>query len=99
MNKSLLYALELLIIIGCSFGLGYMTSSLIDNTSGFGDYTTVTGLTFYNSFDVDNYTHYTDKYYCVWTKGRSSKDIADTEVHEQCHVLVLNDYHHFCEDI
>lgn len=41
-------------------------------------------------------------YYCVWTKGRTLKDINRTDSHEVCHRLVGGDFkyfdkEHFCE--
>ena len=41
------------------------------------------------------YFHHAD-YYCVWTKGKPSREIIQFDVHEQCHVLTQNDYDHFC---
>jgi hypothetical protein len=38
-----------------------------------------------------------DSHYCVWTKGRSDRDINSTETHEQCHNLVYQDPIHYCE--
>lgn len=41
--------------------------------------------------------NYNDQYYCVWTKGRSYKEINHTEDHEICHYLIDEDYNHFCK--
>lgn len=37
-----------------------------------------------------------DGFYCVRTGDRTLKNIERTEVHEQCHALVYDDYGHFC---
>ena len=36
-----------------------------------------------------------DKYYCVWTDGRSSRNIQSKEYHEACHQLVYEDLEKF----
>ncbi|KKL71153.1 hypothetical protein LCGC14_2097820 [marine sediment metagenome] len=44
------------------------------------------------------YSNY--KYYCIWTKDRTEREIASTEEHEKCHALIdINEkkYEHFCE--
>ena len=35
-------------------------------------------------------------FYCIWTKDRTVNQIAGTEEHEKCHVLIDKDYEHFC---
>jgi hypothetical protein len=35
-------------------------------------------------------------YYCVWVAGKNIEDINNTDAHERCHVLVNNDWDHFC---
>ena len=40
--------------------------------------------------------YYVDKYYCVWTDGKTYKEINKTEYHEVCHALVREDKKHFC---
>ena len=40
----------------------------------------------------------TEGFYCVNTKDRSNEEIATTEQHEIAHVLVDEDYKHFCQD-
>jgi hypothetical protein len=35
-------------------------------------------------------------YYCVWTNGRTNKEVIDTREHELCHTLIFDDYEHFC---
>ena len=40
-----------------------------------------------------------NKYYCVWTKDRSPKNILRTECHEQLHTIIHQDNEstqHFC---
>ena len=48
----------------------------------------------YNSI---NGMYYSEGFYCVVTAGRTTQEIARTEVHEQCHALNHKDYEHFCE--
>lgn len=49
-------------------------------------------------FSYENGIYSSDKYYCVWTGSKNYNDIQKTEIHEQCHSLIDNDYHHFCEE-
>lgn len=37
-----------------------------------------------------------DSYYCVWTKDKTSEEIADTDTHEKCHILIATYKEHFC---
>lgn len=42
---------------------------------------------------------YSDKFYCVWTEGKDIHDIADTNMHELCHILIEKDKEaHFCKE-
>ena len=50
------------------------------------------------SFGVEGLYFPSREYYCVWTKGRTPKEISSTEEHEKCHVLIDKDYYHFCEE-
>ena len=50
-----------------------------------------------NKYGLGGYA--TQNYYCVWTKDRSEVEKINTEIHEQGHILVQNDYPHFCSDI
>jgi len=43
-----------------------------------------------------NGINYAGEFYCVWTKGRTTEEIASTETHELCHELIKRDYTHFC---
>lgn len=43
-----------------------------------------------------NGIYFSDRYYCIWTKGRSEVEMRETEVHEQCHDYVYDEYEHFC---
>ena len=37
-------------------------------------------------------------FYCVWTKDRTSEEIANTKEHELCHALIDKDEkQHFCK--
>ena len=36
------------------------------------------------------YANATDNYYCVWTGGRTAKQIATTDQHEICHAIGFN---------
>jgi hypothetical protein len=38
------------------------------------------------------------KYYCVWTADRNETQIANTDTHEKCHILIAKDNEHFCGD-
>lgn len=44
---------------------------------------------------LEGYARYSD-YYCVWTANMTNSQIADIDEHERCHLLVSNDYNHFC---
>lgn len=35
-------------------------------------------------------------FYCVWTKDRLIEEITITDNHERCHVLIHDNYEHFC---
>ena len=39
-----------------------------------------------------------DRFYCVWTKNRTTTDIQKTDYHETCHELILMDKKHFCKE-
>lgn len=39
---------------------------------------------------------YGTKYYCVWTKGKTSDEISNITNHEICHQLVAREQDHFC---
>ena len=42
--------------------------------------------------------YFGNSHYCVWTKDRNITEIATTEVHEICHVLIRQDNKtHFCK--
>lgn len=40
--------------------------------------------------------YHTPDYYCVWTKGRTTKQINRSDYHEMCHHLIHMDKEHFC---
>lgn len=37
----------------------------------------------------------TSSFFCVWTANRTAEEIAGTEVHEQCHILIQKEFDHF----
>ena len=52
----------------------------------------------WNESEYINGVAFDDKYYCVWTKGRTEQMINKTDVHEQCHILIeLDTKNHFCD--
>ena len=42
-------------------------------------------------YAVNNY------FYCVVTDGLSNDEIIEVDVHEKTHILVYNDYEHYCK--
>lgn len=54
---------------------------------------------------VNGVYFHSEKYYCVWTKGRSLEDVKRTEAHEQIHSWIIENKscgdvtyrEHFCE--
>jgi len=57
-------------------------------------------------YDTSNYidskvngVYFQPNYYCVWTKGRSEREINRTDWHENCHDLVYLQHEHFCGDV
>lgn len=46
---------------------------------------------------IINGVYHTDKYYCVWTEGRTESEINRTNSHEICHDFVKKDNKHFCK--
>lgn len=38
-----------------------------------------------------------NKYFCVWTEGKTPNQINYTYCHESCHDMVYKDTEHFCE--
>jgi len=48
-----------------------------------------------NDFLYGIYNH--EGYYCVWTKGLSDEEIANTKEHEITHNLVKNNISHYCK--
>lgn len=49
-----------------------------------------------DSYEDRNGYYHSDGFYCVWTKGMTSKEIMNNNAHERAHALVDNDYEHFC---
>ena len=48
--------------------------------------------------DVAGIYYIEEKYFCVWTEGKSFKNINNTYYHEACHAFVNRQPEHFCND-
>jgi hypothetical protein len=57
------------------------------------------GSNYYNTRSTVNGVYFQPDYYCVWTRGRSDKDINETDRHEDCHDFVYRQREHFCGDL